>query len=521
MARLDPFKGVSLGTLQALKKAKTQYGEATTSKEKLAASKLGDIARQKAGIKAGSEGIASLADINKLIASRGNQNGLVEASGTIKGIAGLPRIAPKRETITWEAPPDTLQQQMAKTQKASIVNRFKEALDKTTGRLAQEEAALTPRFREQEAQIGTQDVMARKRAADIAATQGLAASGAVPQTELGQSVITQGALGASRQQQQALAADIERRRSEARREFELGTAQAQAGVDLASLGSQLAQQEQLRKEGVQQDLITLENQLAQQEQLRKEGIQQDETAKQEWIQNIGQFYPDVQAQIDIVANDDNPSNDWQLPYLRNYRQQKIAGIAGAEAEQFETNRANAIDMFDRLGYADESISQALGVPVGTTTADYAETMAKLDLDMQKQSFNEAQERISNAIKQGQLSVSQGNLALSIARHESDQDQKSLNNQLRQEELEIQRKKAEQEPLAPPPDMESISKRINDLYVYTDWETGAPAVSNPQQLRAYILSLNLDDDALTDQLLYQYGLMEQGPMNIMDRSPFAR
>jgi hypothetical protein len=81
---------------------------------------------------------------------------------------------------------------------------------------------------------------------------------------------------------------------------------------------------------------------------------QDEL-RQQFIDTIGRYGSNYQAQIDIIANDNDPSNDWQIPYLEAARQQKI-------------DAANA--KWQEQGYVSEDIAAALGKPVGTMTNAY-------------------------------------------------------------------------------------------------------------------------------------------------------
>ncbi len=45
--------------------------------------------------------------------------------------------------------------------------------------------------------------------------------------------------------------------------------------------------------------------------------------KNAWLSTIGRFSNDYQAEINRVQNDGDPSNDWQIPYLQSARQDKI------------------------------------------------------------------------------------------------------------------------------------------------------------------------------------------------------
>lgn len=90
-----------------------------------------------------------------------------------------------------------------------------------------------------------------------------------------------------------------------------------------------------------------------------------------YVQNIGQFSNDYMAEINRVMNDGDPSNDWQIAYLQNARNQKIAEQNESQAKAQSEIYRQAMDMFSKLGYATGWIAQALGIPEGTTTATYA------------------------------------------------------------------------------------------------------------------------------------------------------
>ena len=80
----------------------------------------------------------------------------------------------------------------------------------------------------------------------------------------------------------------------------------------------------------------------------------DELRKQ-FIDTIGQYSNDYQAKINELQNDGDPTNDWQIPYLKTARQGKIDDAMAKWQEQ---------------GYVSEDIAAALGKPVGTMTEAY-------------------------------------------------------------------------------------------------------------------------------------------------------
>jgi hypothetical protein len=80
-----------------------------------------------------------------------------------------------------------------------------------------------------------------------------------------------------------------------------------------------------------------------------------EDERQRFIDTIGRYSNDYTAQRNLIANDGDTSNDWQIPYLENAANQK---------------RADAQAKFQEQGYVSEDIRAALGLPIGTMTEAY-------------------------------------------------------------------------------------------------------------------------------------------------------
>lgn len=126
-----------------------------------------------------------------------------------------------------------------------------------------------------------------------------------------------------------------------KRALEINLAQAQIESDTNRQIADLRAQGKYKEADIvatlgAQKIEALLNESRYQEEL---ALKQQEQAKQQWIDTIGAYSGDYQAQINKIANDGDPSNDWMIPYLQAARQQKLAGIeeAAAKAQQ------NAID----------------------------------------------------------------------------------------------------------------------------------------------------------------------------------
>jgi hypothetical protein len=180
----------------------------------------------------------------------------------------------------------------------------------------------------------------------------------------------QGSLGALNRQEAQANTDIENQRYALKSNY---------NTNQATLANNLASDIEAAKAGSRSDLLNQQIQLLREYAAKQEAEQ--EKNRQAWISNIGQYSDNYQAQIDIVANDGDPSNDWQLDYLRAARAQKVAqneenqrvmeeraaaATTAAEQQAFE----NAITMWQEQGTANEYVASILGVPVGTRTANH-------------------------------------------------------------------------------------------------------------------------------------------------------
>ena len=102
--------------------------------------------------------------------------------------------------------------------------------------------------------------------------------------------------------------EISRLQSEGRYE------EARIVADQANQLSQSLIGEQVRQEGIQREDTLLE------EQRSEDAFEQQ---KQDFIATINRYAQDFTAQIQAVQNDNDPSNDWQIPLLESARQDKI------------------------------------------------------------------------------------------------------------------------------------------------------------------------------------------------------
>ena len=119
--------------------------------------------------------------------------------------------------------------------------------------------------------------------------------------------------------------------------------------------------------------------------------------RQSWLDTIGRFSDNYQAEIDRVQGDNDTTNDWQIPYLQAARQQKIQAQAeqqaaqmAAASEEEKQRYKNALDLWKTYGRATPEIAAILGVPEGARTADY--DIDKLNYAVSKQKAETEQKK---------------------------------------------------------------------------------------------------------------------------------
>lgn len=119
--------------------------------------------------------------------------------------------------------------------------------------------------------------------------------------------------------------------------------------------------------GADSDMARLSAQIQAMKEQAAKADKQTAADRQMFLDTIGQYSNDYQAQYDKVANDGDPSNDWQLNYLSAARQDKIRELEAAKAAQQQQDFENALAM------------QKATASGGTSTP--TQTLAQLDSDI--------------------------------------------------------------------------------------------------------------------------------------------
>jgi hypothetical protein len=256
-----------------------------------------------------------------------------------------------------------------------------------------------------------------KKLEELMTAKGFGA-GTQAQNELMGNVSLQNTLGGLKRQEQSAYDDIAKRGTDAETEYQAGLTQAEADAETEAAQARLAELGQQRDYSRQDEQTDYER--SRQGLLDTRYDQENADAKlnnekSDFIKNTTMYsYPDIQAEINTIMNDNDTANDWKIPILKDIRGQKIEKqlneeikTAGQYSGNFQSEIArrektsdpldNALipylkammteqqatpserykqlwDMFMKTGViTTDEMADVLGQPIGTTTTDYLQT----------------------------------------------------------------------------------------------------------------------------------------------------
>jgi hypothetical protein len=230
----------------------------------------------------------------------------------------------------------------------STLNELEKQRNSALSGLDTEQGTLKDTYYNKRNQAGARSDIGALNFAQFMASRGVQGNaGAMP--EIYRNAALQGQIGALDQQEAQGNADIEARRSQINSAYQNDVAQQR--IDQAAALEQQRYDTQMK---TQAD-VTAYNRL--------------QDTKNEYANTVGRFGDNYQAEYDKVANDNDPSNDWQLAILAAARQGKID---------------DANKKYQQQGYVSEDIASALNLPVGSMTDAYKkqqqEAAAKQQVD---------------------------------------------------------------------------------------------------------------------------------------------
>jgi hypothetical protein len=307
-----------------------------------------------------------------------------------------------------------------KTKNARISSR-KAALgslrDKTLSNLTAERTGVKGQYYDARNQESSSAQIRAKKLEELMAAKGYGA-GTQAQNELMGNVSLQNTLGGLKRQEQSAYDDIAKRGTDAETEYQTGLVQADADAETTASQARLAELGQQRDYSRQDEQTDYER--SRQDLLDTRYDQENADAKlnnekSDFIKNTTMYsYPDIQAEINTIMNDNDTANDWKIPILKDIRGQKIEKqlneeikTAGQYSGNFQSEIArrektsdpldNALipylkammteqqatpserykqlwDMFMKTGViTTDEMADVLGQPIGTTTTDYLQT----------------------------------------------------------------------------------------------------------------------------------------------------
>lgn len=288
---------------------------------------------------------------------------------------------------------------LAKAKTNREITNLQKVRDKNIGILDQSIGTTKEAFKEGRTGIKTRAEMNRERFRKSLVPLGQSGGGSQVQGDIAQTATTQGLLGQSQKGEATALTDIDRRKSDILTGFESDVAGVRAGAEAEALERTLeeqqrqeaiAREDRIRQEGFDRQDQQIADALARDSEAmaRAEAQGVEEQERNDFLNTISQFGADYQAEIDNIANDADPSNDWKLPFLRTARQQKIANMQAGEAtaaereqEFIQQQHEEAFKAWTAAGeILTEDMADAIGLPIGTLTnnAEYRKAQTALE-----------------------------------------------------------------------------------------------------------------------------------------------
>ncbi len=348
-------RDLSLDKLKQLQSYKKGYGSAANDEEKQRYSQQANDLRASAGIQAGDAGTFSADELAKIIASREKlmqpvQQPIQQPTSQIQKTV----TQTQQPTVQTKPAGPSIDELYEKRRQAAI-QELKNAAAQQRSSVEAAQSKIDPMARESKTAADVQGMQMAKRLQEMMVQRGYGTGDT--RTEMAQqSAATQSNIGNIENQRLANQSEAERA--------------------LADINTQLAGNVALAKNTVDADRLAALIQDQQRQQELDLSLQEQE--RQNYMQTIGQFNQDYQAEYNRVANDGDPTNDWQLPILQAQRQQKIAEnnldpVTGEPLPQsIDLTASQANDLWRAYGTATPEISKALGVPEGATYMGYAQ-----------------------------------------------------------------------------------------------------------------------------------------------------
>jgi hypothetical protein len=214
--------------------------------------------------------------------------------------------------------------------------------DKTLSSLTGEKTGVKQQYYDEKNNESSSAQLRAKKIGELMASKGYS-EGSQAQNELANNVALQGNLGSLNRQEQLAYDDIAKRGTDAETAYQTGIVQAQNDEETTAAQARLAEL------GTQRDYGRQDEQIAYDRGIEAQGRTDAalEKEKSDFIKNTTMYsYPDIQAEINTIMNDNDTANDWKIPILKDIRGQKIEKQLNDEiktAGQYSNDYQSEID----------------------------------------------------------------------------------------------------------------------------------------------------------------------------------
>lgn len=302
---------------------------------------------------------------------------------------------PQTPAQTPESIIQQIQQQKIEKAKQAMLAGIQAQREQSQAASQSERQALQQSAMQQRGRIGVEDVMSRRARENVLAQGGLAASGARGQGEIAQNVITQGALGQNRAQEQQGLLDIGRRQSEYEARLNQQALEAQTQAELQGLDYRL--QDLYSQQQADREQAALESERA--FTLSRDEADRQFTLARDEAQTLSQrerdlLQADIQreqtlldAEIQRARDSKNFEREQQLMRQKQANDIQLEGIRTANDIRLEgVKQQNRLDLEGgagskiKIGDAQAALDNAIRlVPTETTQTNILGNKIKTDI----------------------------------------------------------------------------------------------------------------------------------------------
>ena len=262
--------------------------------------------------------------------------------------------------------------------------------DSSLASLSEQRSGITPAYQGQRTTQDTSSKIASKNFAEYLAQRGqnnpVGESGTMNQFKTASDIANMQSLSNLYGQEQSALDKNSRDVSGVQTGYNSDVASANMGIDAQALQIKIdALQSAQNKADTQAQADKVFNYNVSQDKLSTDTAAKTKT-ENDFVNTLGAYSGDYQAEINTIANDGDITNDWKLPYLKAARQEKvnaqnaelIVAQTKAIADQKADTKATYDAAYDRWKLSgivgSDADAKVLGIPKGTKTEAYAQAV---------------------------------------------------------------------------------------------------------------------------------------------------